>query len=187
MEKYFDIEMVVFDFDGTIVHLKADWRSLKRELGAYFKRLYNFKSDFALLYQEIDRINDLFGKKAREEALAIIEKYELAGMENSKFIPEVVRFIENLKSKEIKLAIFSSNTRKVVETILKKANVLDWFESIVTIEDVSRNKPDPEGLSKILRACKVSRNRALFIGDRQRDLEAGKRAGIRAICIRELE
>jgi len=186
MEKYGDIRLVVFDFDGTIVRLKVDWESLKKELGLYFKRVHNFESDFSSLYQEIDRINVLFGRKARGEALAIIEKYELAGMESLEFIPQAISLIESLKDKGIKLAIFSSNTRKVVETILRIIDKLDSFESIVTIEDISKNKPDPEGLHKTLWACKVSRDRALFIGDGQRDLEAGKRAGIKTICVQEL-
>jgi len=185
MEKYSNIRMVIFDFDGTIVRLNVNWGLLKRELSTYFKRVYDFESDFASLYQEIDRINYLFGRKAREEALAVIEKYEFAGIDDLEFIPKAVKLIESLKDKRVKLAIFSSNTRKVVEAILRKIDKLGSFESIVTIEDISKNKPDPEGLRKILRACKVSRSEALFIGDRQRDLEAGKRAGIRTIYTRE--
>lgn len=187
MEKCGDIKLVIFDLDGTIARLKVDWEALKRELGAHFKRVYSFESDFASLYQEIDRINELFGGKAKEEALTIIEKYELARVENLHSIPETVNLIENLKGKGIKLAIFSSNTRKAVEMTLMKINKLDFFDSIVTIEDVSKNKPDPEGLNKILRVCKVSRSKALFIGDRQRDLEAGRRAGIKSMLIRELK
>lgn len=186
MEKYSNIKLVIFDFDGTIVRLKVDWESLKKELATYFQRIHNFESVFTSLYQEIDRVNDLFGRKAREEALAIIEKYELAGIENLEFIPQAVKLIESLKDKGMKLAIFSSNTRKVVETILEKIDKLDSFESIVTIEDISKNKPDPEGLLKILRACKVSEGRALYIGDKQRDLEAGKRASVRTMYIGDL-
>jgi len=186
MEKYGDIGLVIFDFDGTIAHLKVDWESLKRELNVHFKRFYDFDSDFASLYQEIDRLSGLLGEKAREEALAIIEKYEVRGVENLGIIPETVKLMEKLKDKGIKLALFSSNTRKAVEMALMKIDKLGFFESIVTIEDVSKNKPDPEGLIKILRACKVSESGALFIGDRQRDLEAGKRAGIKTMLIKEL-
>jgi len=186
MEKYGNIKMVIFDFDGTIVPLEVDWESVKKELSTYFESAYDYESNFTPLYQEIDRVNDLFGRKAREEAVAIIEKHESAGIEQLQFIPKAVRLIESLKDKGTKLAIFSSNTRKVVEEILRKIDKLDSFEVIVTIEDVSKNKPDPEGLHKILRTCKVSRSEALFIGDGQRDLEAGKRARVNTICIGDL-
>jgi len=186
MEKYNDIGLVIFDFDGTIVRLNVDWKSLKRELSEYFKEVHSFESDFVSLYQEIDRINDLLGREAREEALVIIEKYELAGIKNFEYIPQALNLIKSLRNKGVNLAIFSSNTRKIVEAILSEIDKLDSFRSIITIEDISKNKPHPEGLHKILRACKVSKNKALFIGDRQRDLEAGKKAGVRTLCMRDL-
>jgi len=34
MEKYNNLGLVVFDFDGTIIRPKVDWESLKRELGS---------------------------------------------------------------------------------------------------------------------------------------------------------
>jgi len=185
MEKYGDIALVIFDFDGTIAHFKVDWESLRMELREYFKRIYGFESDFSMLYREIDRINDLFGRRARDEALAIIEKHELTGVEDVEFIPETMRFIENLRVRGVKLAIFSCNTRKAVERTLMKANKLRFFESIVTLEDVSKTKPDPEGLYKILSAFKVSKSQILLVGDKQRDLEAGVRAGIKTVLIKD--
>lgn len=181
MERYKDIKLAIFDLDGTIVHLEVDWKSLKKKLSEYFWEVYGLKSDFSPLHPELHKIDSLLGRRAREDAFTIIREYEMRGVENLLLISEMAVIIEDLKQKGTRLAIFSSNTRRAVVAALKKIGMFDLFETIITIEDVERNKPNPEGLNKLLDLFQIDKSQALFIGDRQEDIEAGRRAGIKAL------
>lgn len=48
------------------------------------------------------------------------------------------------------LACVTTGSRRNATEILKHFGVLDWFELVVTSEDVVKNKPDPEGYLKAM-------------------------------------
>ncbi len=84
---------------------------------------------------------------------------------------------------EIKFAIFSLNFRSTIFSILSKQNLLGKFQYIVGREDVVEWKPDPEGLFKILKYFNISSEQAIYIGDSEFDMEAGKNAKIKTYLI----
>lgn len=180
---YLAFEMIVFDFDGTIVDWQPQWQLMKNELSTFFRETYNYDSQFTPLYETLDIIDDLFGSKARKEALDIVTKYELVATFDAKVIPQTKEMIDRLRSSGMKMAIFSSNSRRAIETALKKLGILHLFEMIIGIEDVGKCKPDPDGFHKILQKSHATKNRVLFIGNAQSDLEAGRRAGIKTVLI----
>jgi len=91
----------------------------------------------------------------------------------------MLEFAERLRLENKKLAIFSTNTRETIITVLNKFKKLHLFDIIVGLEDVERIKPDPQGLAKILHVLNVDPERALYIGDRDIDLDAGNKVGVR--------
>ncbi len=54
---------------------------------------------------------------------------------------------------------------------------------MLTRNELSRLKPDPEGLIKALNIFKVRREGAVFVGDSIIDIEAARNAGIRSIAV----
>lgn len=74
------------------------------------------------------------------------------------------------------LAIFTGRTRKELDYTLKVCRVRRFFRTIVTVEDVARPKPDPEGLFKILNGREPAT--AVFVGDSIDDAIASLSAGI---------
>jgi HAD superfamily hydrolase (TIGR01549 family) len=91
--------------------------------------------------------------------------------------------IKGLASRNIKMAILSNNKRSLIIENLKKKNLLKYFDQILGFNEVSKVKPDPEGLLKILELEKIKPQEALFIGDMVTDIQAGQNAGIRTIAI----
>jgi HAD superfamily hydrolase (TIGR01549 family) len=86
--------------------------------------------------------------------------------------------VKKLADSGVPLFICSSNTRKVIENILKKTGTSACFRQIVSREDTHQRKPDPEGLMKIISENKLNSEKVLFIGDRDVDRQAGSSAGI---------
>jgi beta-phosphoglucomutase-like phosphatase (HAD superfamily) len=67
--------------------------------------------------------------------------------------------------------------------LLRKDGVLDRFDSIVLGADVSRRKPDPEGIVKCLKELGVAPDAAVYVGDTPVDIQASRAAGVHAVAV----
>jgi len=182
-----DIKLVVFDLDGTIARLDVDWEQLKKELHEYFRDYYGFESDFIPLDKELERVGEELSGDALKEAYKIVEKYELEKIENFTPIEESLELIKELKNKGKILAIFSTNTRKVIEQVLVGMGIREYFDIIVGKEDVRGHKPDPEGLILIKNKANVKTNEMCFIGDKKIDIECGERINVCSISLENID
>ena len=107
---------IVFDLDGTIVKLKANWHALKEVLS----QRYTEKNDESCAFSSISECLSKIVQKGDEEELnenfKIIRQYELENITNTEIIPEIVDFIKNKEkfgvSNAVKIAVLSLNTRQ---------------------------------------------------------------------------
>jgi len=74
------------------------------------------------------------------------------------------------------LALFTGRVRAEADYTLDRCRVREFFRHIVTVEDVQRPKPDPEGLLKILNGRDPAK--ALYLGDNVDDALASRAAQI---------
>jgi len=81
-----------------------------------------------------------------------------------------------------RLAIVSGAARAEVDTVLR-ATGLDVFEVIVTAEDVTRGKPDPEGYLLALLRLRLQAADAVAIEDSPPGIEAANAAGVRCVAV----
>ena len=97
-------------------------------------------------------------------------------------LDDVPRVIGQLKDKGFSLGIVSTKFRYRIETILGRAGLLEPFDVIVGGEDVSKHKPDPEGLLMATERL-GSLESILYVGDSLSDAEAAKRAGLPFVAV----
>lgn len=88
---------------------------------------------------------------------------------------ELVDFIRENKSNC--MFVYSSNSRSVVEAGLEELGILQVFDRIITRDDVSKVKPDPEGLC-LLEGFEESKDDYLMVGDSDGDREVARVAEI---------
>jgi len=180
-------KVIVFDLDGTIVRLVADWHSLFKALTSRFIEKYQK----AINHESMSAILSSVVKLGDEEELQLnfnlIQLYELENITSNQPIKEVIYFINNKElfgvSPNAKLAVFSLNTRSTILKSLEMAGILDKFEFFVGREDVRKWKPEPNGLLKILDYFKVDAKEMIYFGDLEKDLLAGAKAGVESYYI----
>lgn len=141
---------VVFDLDGVIVdsreaHFKA-WQDIAAELGATVDRAFFLKTFgmrnveiFALLKPDLRdaaRINWLDGHKE--------ELYRGYFAAHAVLLPGLAETLGVLSARGIPCGIGTSAPRANVDAVLDRFGIHRHFSRIVTSEDVSRGKPDPE-------------------------------------------
>lgn len=118
-----------------------------------------------------DEFYSLFIKRADEVMVNMTTVFE-----------DVPKVIGLLSDKGVSLGIASTKFRYRIETILRRVGLLEHFDVIVGGEDVSRQKPDPEGILLAIERLGAHKS-ALYVGDSPTDAEAAKRAGIPFVAV----
>jgi len=184
-------KVIVFDLDGTIVRLKANWASLLEALNTRFTEKYNEQTHFKSMSSLLTEIVARRDEEELQYNFAIIQKYELENITKNEPIKKVIYFIKNRElfgvNSAVKLAIFSLNTRSTITKSLQLAEIADKFEFCVGREDVRAWKPEPEGLLKIREHFQVFNKDMIYFGDLKIDLLAGAKAGVDSYYIFDLE
>jgi len=87
-----------------------------------------------------------------------------------------------LRAQGVRLAVVSGARREVLP-LLQAAGVMELFEQVLLSEDVSRRKPDPEGILRCLSLMGVAPDQAGYVGDTPIDVQASRRAGVRSVAV----
>lgn len=92
--------------------------------------------------------------------------------------------LDALAGRGVPVAIVTSKSREIAGRTLACCGLSDYFDVVVTPEDVTRAKPDPEPVRLALhRLGGVAPERTLFVGDATWDVRAGKAAGVRTAAV----
>jgi HAD superfamily hydrolase (TIGR01509 family) len=132
--------------------------------------------------------DDLHGEEAIVEFIdrsfnRTIELFE-AGVADLK--PGLTEILDYLAEKQIPRIIASSNQRRIIDILLEKNGLQDAFEHIVSFEDVTRAKPDPEIFEKAHQFFDAPKENILILEDSKNGILAAHSAGIDVIMIPDL-
>ncbi len=114
-----------------------------------------------------------------ERASAIIEKYELLGVERAAPMQGAEELLRALRSHGSALAIVTSNSSRTVGRWLKLHGLTDVVRVIVGRDSLLALKPAPDMIIRALEMCAVAPSNAVFVGDSAADLGAASAAGVR--------
>ncbi|MFX0022359.1 MAG: HAD family hydrolase [Candidatus Hermodarchaeota archaeon] len=182
--------MIIFDLDGTIVNLKADWMLLRDILVDTYTERYNEPCNVERISTCLEEVIQKKDETTLQEFFDIIRQFEFRYLKNTEFIEETIFFIKNKElfnvKEEAKNAILSLNTRNTIVNALKLAKIYNKIDFIIGREDVRKWKPAPDGLFRIQEQFNVNKNEMIFFGDLENDILTGKNAGIDAYFIQDL-
>jgi pyrophosphatase PpaX len=88
---------------------------------------------------------------------------------------EILRF---LKERKLVLAVFTGKGSRTTEITLQELGVRQYFDLIVTGNDVVHHKPSAEGIRKVIDRFRLHSDEVLMIGDAVADVKAAHEAGI---------
>lgn len=94
-------------------------------------------------------------------------------------------FLQEMKRRGIRLGIATSNTRKLVETVLEVHNVRDYFTAIATSCEVQAGKPAPDVYLKVAKELQVEPEKCLVFEDVPNGILAGKNAGMTVCAVQD--
>lgn len=177
------MEAVIFDYDGTLVHLNIDFGAMRRDveeaLEAHGIKLEDLKGLYIL--EMIDEASGRISKESRLEGSAfyrksheIVTQHELAATKEGKILPGVVQMLELLRKRGVKVGVITRNCDKAVKMVFPHLERL--CDVYIPRDRVSRVKPHPDHLGLALERLGVENAvRCLMVGDHVLDVEGGKR------------
>lgn len=187
----------IFDLDGTIVdstaHYRETWAELIQEFGA------EHDAEFFLRRSTRDNFRALLGEQIAEHELEqhVTRQAEIG---NSKMRARgvqphdgILELIRGLHAHGVKLAIATAAEKNNVEWTLQQLDLENFFNVIVTDQDVARGKPAPDVYLKALDLLNVHATHCAVMEDSATGTRAAKAAGLRVIAVltthsrRELE
>ncbi|HLG23795.1 MAG TPA: histidinol-phosphate transaminase [Candidatus Nanoarchaeia archaeon] len=181
--------VLIFDIDGVLVDVSKSYRAAIQKTCEYFansqvssKEIQNYKNKGGLnndwdLTEAIIRAKGVYVKKEK-----IIRKFQqfYGKLKNKEKWMLKKKILEQL-SKKYRLAILTGRPRKEAACVLRKNGATRYFKIIVAMEDVSKQKPNPEGFLKILK--NPNRENAFYFGDTIDDMKAAVLANINAVGV----
>lgn len=188
------MKIIIFDFDGVILD------SENSHFIAFNEGLKNIninisEDEYYSKYISLDDrgvitnvVNDKNISVTNEEIDMIIKNkndyFESRLIDNSKLFPGVEELIIQL-SKNFVLSIGSGANRSEIIKTLKNNNIYDYFEIIVSADEVNNPKPNPETYNRVLDNINIdfNINEIIVIEDSPGGIEAAKSAGLKCIAI----
>lgn len=184
-----DIDAVIFDMDGTIIDSMWVWKKVdedflkKRGLslpddiqkqieGLSFTQTANHFKDRFDLPDEIDEI--------KNEWIDMVTHFY------SNTIPlkeGVLKFISLIYKKGLKIGLATSNSKELVDIVLKRTGIFNYFNSIVTSCEVERDKSFPDIFLLAAKQLEVVPHRCLVFEDTLSAIKGAKKAGMKVIAV----
>jgi beta-phosphoglucomutase len=192
------LRAVIFDFDGVItdseaLHLRAFNRILEqykvqiadddyyeRYLGLSDRDCFKALIDEGTLALAHGQVPDLVAQK--KQVYAVLAETE------GQIIDGVRTFLDLLAEQHIAMAVCSGALLAEIQVILRRADLGRFFPIIVSADQISKGKPDPEGFLLTLKRLNetggpIAASECVVVEDSHWGLDAAIAAGMHTIAV----
>ncbi len=195
MVSFKDNELIIFDFDGTLINSIPDL-SL-----AINKMLVHYN----LLPLTVEQISPFIGNGAKllvkrslecamqdkEVAIEILDEafdiyfsaYQAATCVETYTYPGVVETLEYLQEKGYKMVICTNKPFAFIEPILDKLEIKQFFNSWIGEDSLSEKKPSAAPLFHLANKMKTTIDKCIMVGDSKNDILAAQNSGMESIGV----
>lgn len=184
---------VVFDMDGVLVDAR-DW---------HFEALNQALGVFGLGIPYEVHLSEYNGLSTRQKLTKLTESHSLPIELHSVIsrtkqnrtlriaaqkcfpITQHLILLELLKAKGFKVAVYTNSIRETAEAMLNYAGLLEKIDVLLTNQDVTNPKPDPEGYLLACQRLNVQPSETFVIEDGEFGIRAAELAGCRVIRVNQ--
>ena len=182
-----ELKAILFDKDGVLIDsFESCFTSFNETLTHYSRKIIPREHYLENYWgnKAENNLQILFEQEKQEKMKRIIDHYASrreANIHLTEIYGNTVPILKKLEN-SYKLGIVTNTSNDLTMAILKKLNLLDYFDTVVT-GDMGTPKPAPDLILKACKRLNVTVEQAVFIGDTEADVKAGKTAQIQTLII----
>jgi phosphoglycolate phosphatase len=184
-----ETQAVLFDLDGTLIDSAPD-------LGAAADQM---RTDRGLAPLPLDRYRPMAGAGARgmlgvafgitpdaPEFIALRDEfflnYEARMLRNTQVFAGVAELVEALCARGLSWGVVTNKSVRFTDPLTRAIPLFGTARAIVSGDTTPYAKPHPEPLLEAARRLGVAPTSCIYVGDDERDMTAGRAAGMRTIA-----
>ncbi|KAB8029173.1 hexitol phosphatase HxpB [Fluviispira multicolorata] len=184
------IKHVIFDMDGVLIDSEPLWQLAEIDIFSTVGHDLNSEmcSQTTGMRME-DAINYWYSKKSwknkSKETVSqeIVEKLIVLLKEQGEAMPGVIEILDILKDHKITISLCSSSSLKIIQEVVKKLDIVDYFECIYSAESAKYGKPHPEAFLTVAAKMNTEPQNCLVIEDSFNGMIAAKAAQMKLVGI----
>lgn len=188
------IKAVLFDMDGVLVEAK-DW---------HYEAFNKALDIFGLPISRSEHLSMFDGLPTKTKLKMLTEKKGLP-QELHKFLNDLKQSytrdiivtnchpvfnveyaLSRLHSEGYKIAVCSNSIRSSIEMMMEKSALLPYIDRIVSNQDVTKGKPDPEMYLKAMEGFDLRPDECLILEDNENGIKAARASGGNLLVIGEV-
>lgn len=190
------VKAVIFDLDDTLIYSGIDYSGIKSSIIDFLvksgvasnlldKRMSNLEIiDIAVKELRRRNFTETGIREIIDKIYNMFSEAELSSIDKAKLMDEALETLAVLKNLGLRIGVVTNSCGEYAKRILKKFSLNRYIDALVTRDDVSRHKPDPEHLLKALEMLGVDVSETVFVGDHIIDSLCAKNSGVKFILFR---
>jgi beta-phosphoglucomutase family hydrolase len=179
---------LIFDLDGTLsdslpVHL-ANWNLIGDKYGFIFDPNIMHEMTGRPTIEFAERVVDQYGLSEEPAKLVRLKQESFWAMANLlRPVDEVVSIVKEYYGK-IPMAVGTGASRKSAEVQLNELDIAKYFDAVVSADDVTKHKPEPETFLECARIMGIEPQFCQVFEDGDLGIVAAKKAGMMVTDVR---
>ncbi|MDD3740895.1 MAG: HAD-IA family hydrolase, partial [Bacteroidales bacterium] len=116
------------------------------------------------------------------EDLVVARVIELIGQNDTK-MPGVIEILNYFKTKNLKIGLASNSSHNLIEVVLEKIGIKEYFDYLSSAQDVIKGKPNPAVYLAVAKNLGVEPHECLVFEDSIIGITAAKNAGMTVVAV----
>ncbi|MED1725487.1 HAD-IA family hydrolase [Brevibacillus parabrevis] len=176
---------ILFDFDGTVADtLPLIFTAFRSTFQRFLQEHYSDEQIVAMFGPTETGIlqNKL---PAHEHEAALDHFFHVYTLEHAQVQnpPQLAKMLDQLHSAGIQMGVVTGKGRRSADISLREWGLEKYFSVVITGDEVTEPKPHPEGIFTALKQLGATAENAIFVGDSDADIIAGRAAGLTTVGV----
>lgn len=187
------IKLIIFDLDGVLVDAKdIHYNTLNEALSSIDPKYVISRDDHISTfdglktYEKLKMLSDTRGLDLNyhQTIWDIKQMLTIEKINELKVNNELVHIFKKLKNSNYKLACCSNSIRRSIYAMLSKIGIIEYFDLILSNEDIRHPKPHPEIYWKGMSLFGLSPEDTLIVEDSPHGLLSAQRSGAKVLRVK---
>lgn len=186
------IEAVIFDMDGLLVDSEPFWKTAEKEVfGALGIEVTEPHTSLTsrMTTREVAEywfaVKPWNGKSLADVEQEVVDRVgELIDLYGVK-MPGVEETLRYIKMLGLKIGLATNSPKSLISRILEKLNISNYFDVVLSADDVDKGKPNPDIYLKTASTLSVDTSRCIVFEDSPSGVSAAVAAGMTVIAVPE--